>query len=144
MKILIMGLPGSGKTTLAKQLRKDLTHQHKKLVLWFNADKIRQEYNDWDFTPTGRLRQATRMNELAKCSDSDYVICDFVCPTHTLRNIFNADYTIWVDTIDAGRFDDTNKLFVPPDIYDVKVTEQAAEKWSTIIINTLLKYETKI
>lgn len=136
MKILIMGLPGSGKTTLATQLHQDITNQQL-TVEWFNADKIREEYDDWDFSEEGRLRQATRMRKLAETSTATFVISDFVCPTPELRDAFKADVTIWVDTISAGRFEDTNRVFVPPMLYDIRVTEQDCEKWSSIIINLL-------
>lgn len=131
-----MGLPGSGKTTLATQLQKDIISQRESAE-WFNADQIREEYNDWDFSEEGRLRQATRMKTLAEVSPSAFVICDFVCPTAELRDAFNADVTIWVDTIPEGRFEDTNRVFVPPMLYDIRVTEQDCEKWSLIIINLL-------
>ena len=131
-----MGLPGSGKTTLATQLQKDIISQRES-VEWFNADQIREEYNDWDFTAEGRLRQATRMKTLADVSPATFVICDFVCPTAELREAFDANVTIWVDTIPEGRFEDTNRVFVPPMLYDFRVTEQDCEKWSLIIINLL-------
>ena len=94
MKILIMGLPGSGKTTLAKALYKKLD------CVWFNADEVRKQFNDWDFSDEGRLRQAYRMRDLAdeEIKKGNTVICDFVAPTHQIREIFNADLIIWVDT----------------------------------------------
>ena len=79
MRILIMGLPGSGKTTLAEALR-DLIQDNNKTAEWFNADLVRQAYNDWDFSDRGRIRQSVRMRELADKIKSDYAICDFVCP----------------------------------------------------------------
>ena len=131
-KILIMGLPGAGKTTLADALKK-IIEKDFNTVNWLNADKIRQQFNDWDFSESGRIRQSIRMRELADSSSSDYVIADFVAPLVEMRNNFDADWVIWVDTIDRGRFDDTNKVFVDPDLYDFRITEQRAIKWSAFI-----------
>lgn len=115
MKILIFGLPGSGKTTLAKPLAKLLGGVH------INADEVRTQYNDWDFTPEGRMRQAQRMKYLSDgvVKAGKIVVTDFVAPTKQARDEFGADYTIWMNTIDAGRFEDTNKMFVKPDSADV-------------------------
>lgn len=132
MRILIMGLPGSGKTTLAKELQKKLN------AVWFNADDVRKQYNDWDFTIEGRLRQAKRLKDLADRSTEQYTICDFVCPLPEMRTIFNADFTIWMDTITSGRYKDTNKMFVVPEKYDIRVTEMDCERWLDIIINKIL------
>ena len=118
-RILVMGLPGSGKTTFSEELVKRLMLKH--TVKWFNADAVRKEYNDWDFTPKGRLRQVKRMREMADKSGADYAICDFVCPTEEYRAVFEADYLIWMDTIEEGRFADTNKLFEPPTNYNIRI-----------------------
>lgn len=110
MKILIFGLPGAGKTWLAERLQKELE------CAWFNADELRKMANDWDFSPEARLRQTSRMKNVAdyeKANDR-WVICDFVCPTQHTRDIFDADITVWVDTISEGRFEDTNKMFEKP------------------------------
>lgn len=139
-----MGLSGSGKTTLAKKLKLKLLKQYNKAILCFNADKIRKEYNDWDFSMIGRNRQAIRMKKFADSADSDYVICDFICPTDELRELFSADFTIWVDTISESQYPDTDMLFVPPKVYDIRVTDQDAEKWSDIIVNHFIQYETEI
>lgn len=128
MKILIMGLPGSGKTTLAKHLV-DLLG-----CIWFNADDIREKYNDWDFSPEGRVRQAKRMYKLSSYIGGT-VVCDFVAPTEEIRDIYNADLTIWVDTIEKSRYEDTDTIFEKPKKYDIRVTEKDAEKWSKLIIN---------
>ena len=141
-KILIMGLPGSGKTYFAERLKKYLETYGTKFhydfsdnpnytpkVDWFNADDVRRKFNDWDFSREGRIRQSLRMFEFAMRCDGDYVICDFVAPLTEMRNNFKADWTIWMDTIDKGRFEDTNKAFVPPELYDFRITEQNAEKW---------------
>ena len=129
MKILIMGLPGSGKTTLAKLL------VHKLNAVWLNADKIREQYNDWDFTPEGRTRQANRMKELAQkeIDKNRVVVADFICPLEETREDFNADYTIWMDTIKEGKYEDTNQMFMPPKKYDFKVTHKEAEMWLPLI-----------
>ena len=114
LKILIMGLPGAGKTTLASKLVPLLNAE------WLNADKIRKEANDWDFSKEGRSRQAQRMADTAEKvkKNNKHVIADFICPTKEARKLFKADYLIWVDTIKKGRFDDTNQMFEPPEKYN--------------------------
>ena len=124
--ILIMGLPGSGKTTLANELAPLLYAKR------LNADEVRKEANDWDFSEEGRKRQAKRMADFALKlrKDNDYVVADFICPTPEARSLFPSDYVIWVDTIKEGRFEDTNKMFVKPDKYNFHVTTQDAKNWA--------------
>jgi len=136
-RILIMGLPGAGKTYLAQQILDHLQNE-RKTVMWLNADDVRKKYNDWDFSHDGRIRQSLRMRDLADSYDVDYVICDFVAPLVEMRNNFKADWTVWVDTIDKGRFEDTNKAFVPPEQYDFRIIEQNAEKWGEFIAAHIL------
>jgi len=137
-RILIMGLPGAGKTTLAADIGARLLFNKK--FTWFNADTIRERYNDWDFSEEGRLRQARRMRELAdkEIEQGRLAICDFVCPLPEMREIFDADITVWVDTDQEGRYEDTNKIFVPPEKYDFRVTEKDSTKWAAIIATHVL------
>ena len=157
-RILIMGLPGSGKTYFAERLKKYLEDNsntqtmplermiHLELppisysskVDWFNADEIRKRFNDWDFSREGRIRQSIRMFDFAISCTEDFVICDFVAPLVEQRNNFKADWTIWMDTIDAGRFEDTNQAFEPPEVYDFRITEQNAEKWTEFVGDHIL------
>ena len=118
-----MGLPGSGKTTLSKKLSYLLD------AVWINADVIRKEANDWDFSLEGRLRQSKRMKDLSEqyLSNGKHVIADFICPTEKMRKNFDPNIIIYMDTIKEGRFDDTNKMFVPPKNYDFIVKEKNAE-----------------
>ena len=136
-KILIMGLPGAGKTTLASKLVPLLKAK------WLNADEVRKEANDWDFSDEGRKRQAKRMANLAENlkKEGNIVIADFVCPTPNARSLFNPDFIIWMDTIEKGRFEDTNKIFVKPEKHDVRVTEKNAELWALKISDKLIPYK---
>jgi len=132
-RILVMGLPGAGKTYLAQHIVNHLQAE-KKRVGWLNADDVRKRYNDWDFSESGRIRQSLRMRELAdSMTDMDYVICDFVAPLAEMRHNFKADWTIWVDTIREGRYADTNAMFVEPAEYDFRITEQNSEKWGEFV-----------
>ena len=133
--ILVMGLPGAGKTTLADKLAPELNAKR------LNADEVRKAANDWDFSEEGRTRQAKRMADLALKlkGEGNYVIADFIAPTPKARSLFHADYTIWIDTIKEGRFDDTNKMFVKPEKYDFHVTTQNAEMWVNKILIQLKK-----
>jgi len=132
--ILIMGLPGSGKTTLASELATLIDANR------INADEVRKEVNDWDFSEQGRIKQSIRMKiqALKAKSENRNVIADFICPTEQTRKEFNADYTIWVDTIKEGRYEDTNKMFETPSKYDFKVTHQEADMWAYLIKQDIL------
>lgn len=142
-RILVMGLPGAGKTYLAQYLLERLQNAGKSIG-WLNADDVREKYNDWDFSIEGRIRQSKRMRDMAdEMTDVDYVICDFVCPLPVMRDNFAADWTVWVDTIKEGRFEDTNKLFVPPEKYDFRITEQDSPRMSELLSVTILYNETK-
>ncbi len=131
--ILIMGLPGAGKTTLANELVKLINSKR------LNADEIRKAADDWDFSEEGRKRQAKRMSEAAAKlkSEGNNVIADFICPTPEARKLFPADYIVWVDTIKKGRFEDTNQMFVKPEKYDCHVTTQDAKIWASKIVEDL-------
>ena len=131
--VLIMGLPGSGKTTLANELGPMLNAKR------LNADEVRKEANDWDFSEEGRKRQAKRMADFAikLKNEGNYVVADFICPTPEARSLFPADFIIWVDTIKKGRFDDTNKMFVNPVKYDFHVTTQDAKNWALKIFKEI-------
>ncbi len=133
--ILIMGLPGAGKTTLAETLAPMVNAKR------LNADEVRKAANDWDFSPEGRTRQAKRMAEFALKlkNEGNYVVADFICPTPEARKLFPADYVIWVDTIKEGRFEDTNQMFVKPEKYDFHVTSQDAQTWAPKIYEDLKK-----
>ena len=128
-----MGLPGAGKTTLANELSKLI--ECKRL----NADEIRKAANDWDFSEEGRKRQARRMSDeaLKIKKEGNNVIADFICPTPAARELFPADYIIWVDTIKEGRFEDTNQMFVKPEKYNFHVTTQDAKLWAPKIAEEL-------
>jgi len=161
VRILVMGLPGSGKSYLAQRLKdyietrsdfstmpteKLLNYEspplfYKSTVEWFNADEIRKKFNDWDFSKEGRIRQSLRMAQFALACKSDYVICDFIAPLPEMRHNFKADWVIWMDTTGASKYQDTNKMFVPPDVYDFRITETNAEKWVPFIGEHILHNE---
>ena len=154
-----MGLPGAGKTYFSERLKKYLEDnssvatmpmwratnmeiapvKYTSKVDWFNADDVRKRFNDWDFSKEGRIRQSIRMFDFAVACTGDFVICDFVAPLVEMRNNFKADWTIWIDTITSGRFEDTNKAFISPEVYDFRITEQNAEKWVKFVGDHILQ-----
>ncbi len=135
--ILIMGLPGSGKTTLAKQLARTLKAD------WLNADKIRGKHNDWDFSRNGIIRQVKRMKNLAQKSKRKYVVADFVCPFPEQFKIFKPNFVVWMDTIKKGRFSSMNKLFKKPKKFDLRLREKKLEINLMQIRDKLFKYKWK-
>ena len=137
MIVLIMGLPGAGKTTLAADVAAKLLFDR---VLWLNADAVRERFDDWDFTPEGRLRQSYRMRKLADeglAKDRQFVVIDMVAPLKEMRDVIAPDILVWVDTIDKGRFEDTNRMFEPPEYYDLHVTTQDSEHWANITLEKI-------
>lgn len=137
MKILVMGLPGAGKTWLAERLQKTLK------CAWYNADKVREMANDWDFSPEGRVRQANRMKTFAdyEKSHNRFVICDFVCPTRQTRDAFDPDLVIWLNTINEGRFEDTNAMFETPALVDWVVDKFLTDEEIDAIAWEIKSYE---
>jgi adenylylsulfate kinase len=138
IRVLIMGLPGSGKTELAENVATDLLLRRK--ASWLNADDIRKKYGDWDFTIPGRVRQSKRMRKLADECNCDVVIADFVAPLKIMREIFDPHIIVWVNTIQSSLYEDTNSLFEPPETCDVEVTTKDASYWSKIISTKIIKY----
>jgi adenylylsulfate kinase len=130
MKILIFGLPGSGKTTLAKPFAELLGGVH------INADAVRTKYDDWDFTPEGRMRQAQRMRHLSDgvVMAGKIAVTDFVCPTEAARNAFDPDFTVWMDTISRGRFEDTNDMFETPEGVDYHIADWFEDTHQTLML----------
>jgi len=135
-KILIMGLPGAGKTTLAKTLVRRLNAVH------FNADDVRRNINkDLGFSEPDRVEHALRMGWLCDqvVKTGGTAVADFICPTHESRKAFNKEgdaFIVWVDRIKSSRFEDTNSLFAPPVDFDVHVTaEGSPEYWADQILN---------
>ena len=138
MKILIMGLPGSGKSILAKPFANLIGG------IWLNADNIRKEYDDWDFSPEGRIRQAMRMKYLSDgiVKAGKIAVADFVCPTEKARKEFGADFTVWMDTIKEGRFENTNKIFEKPTKIDYHVSNWFNDTHLQLmeVVNSYMKY----
>lgn len=143
-KILIMGLPGSGKTTLAEKLVPALG------AVWFNADAIRQEiHKDLGFSEEDRLEHARRMGKLSDWAalGGGFVVADFCCPTESTREAFNPDFVIWVNRIDEGRYADTNKMFEVPtkdkrwNENDLVLTEGTPDEWCDLALRKI--YETE-
>ena len=135
-KILIMGLPGAGKTTLARVLAPRLGAVH------YDADEVRANINkDLGFSPEDRIEQARRMGWLCDrvVAAGGTAIADFVCPLEETRAAFGPAFTIWIDRIREGRFEDTNRLFQPPSDYDVRVEpEGTPEYWAEQIAHKLV------
>jgi adenylylsulfate kinase len=133
MKILVMGIPGSGKTYLAERLQKHLD------CAWFNADEVRRMAYDWEFSDEARIRQARRMRNLAnfEMSIGQTVICDFVCPTNLTRYIFEADFTIWMNTIPKSIYKDTNNIFEAPSYADIVIEKFLTEEEIVSVVNKI-------
>lgn len=140
-KILIFGLPGAGKTYLAERLQKEID------TAWYNADEVRKMADDWDFSDEGRSRQANRMKTFADFEKGNgrNVICDFVCPFESAREHFEADITIWLNTIEEGRFEDTNKVFQNPNEDNVDFVITKDTWWEENHVNSWIdKIKTKL
>jgi adenylylsulfate kinase len=135
-RVLVLGLPGAGKTTLAADIAAGLFLKTK--CLWLNADTIREQYNDWDFSENGRIRQSVRMRHLADEANVDVVMVDMVAPMQEQRDIFDANFVVWVDTIKEGRYEDTNRMFLPPDVYNCRVVTMDSKHWGKIISDQIL------
>ena len=113
-KLLVMGLNDSGKTTFAKKLAYAINCPH------LNADEVRKQAKDWEFSDKGRIRQCLRMKKMAEALDG-WVVCDFICPTEELRQLFEPALLIWMNTVKHSRYDDTNKMFEQPEWFHFQI-----------------------
>jgi adenylylsulfate kinase len=138
MKILIMGLSGAGKSELAKELH-SLFQENEISSIRINGDEVREASNDWDFSPDGRVRQAQRIAKLAKKSEAQFVIADFIAPTKETRDIFNPDMLIWLDTIRSSKYTNTDVVFQNPKNYQFKVKKKNSKKWAKTIFDKINK-----
>jgi adenylylsulfate kinase len=140
MKILVMGLSGSRKSTFAKKLTEQLNQNSP--AEWLNADALREQLQDWDFSEEGRRRQAVRMGTLADEARHKgiHTVCDFICPTRQLRDIFKPEMLIFMDTVKSSKFPDTDALFEAPTVeeYDFRLTEtDDLDKWAQTIADLI-------
>jgi len=139
LKILVMGLPGSGKTYFSERFVKEIDG------IWINADEVRKKANDWDFTLEGRIRQANRMKKLSEeaVSSGKHAVADFVCPTQKTRKDFNPDFLIWMNTIKEGRFKDTNKIFESPKKNEInyEIKQKNADLFKFLVADKIQKYK---
>jgi adenylylsulfate kinase len=138
MIILIMGLSGSGKSELAKELH-SLLQENEMSSTRINGDEVRESYKDWDFSPEGRIRQAERMARLSKKSEAQFVIADFIAPTKQARNIFNPDMLIWLDTVKSSKYTNTDVVFQNPKNYHFKINKKNSKKWAKTIFDKINK-----
>lgn len=120
-----MGLPGTGKTTLSEKLAKYLNAVH------FNADEIRAHiHKDLGFSIEDRIEHAKRLGILCDIVNrsGQYAIADFVCPTYSTRDAFGAydSFVVWCDRTPTRQFSDTSNIFIPPSIYNVRMTDADA------------------
>ena len=133
MIIQIIGLPGSGKTTLAKALSDRINAVH------LNADYVRSTINsDLGFTPEDRIEHSRRMGEMARMLSGQglIVVVDFICPTVEARTAFGKpDILVWMDTITEGRFEDTNKLWEKPTEFDYHFVSYDSNGQTDLIIS---------
>ncbi|ABD72074.1 hypothetical protein Rfer_4388 (plasmid) [Rhodoferax ferrireducens T118] len=137
IKVLIMGLPGAGKTTLSIELI-GLLKMNRLSVGYLCADNVRAEANDWDFTTEGRRRQARRMQIKVNELQGDVVIVDALAALPESRAAIGADVLVWMDTTKTGRYADTLAGFIPPANCDFVVSELNSKKWGAILATHLL------
>jgi adenylylsulfate kinase len=138
MKILIMGLSGSGKSELAKELH-SLFQKNDMSSVRINGDEVREANNDWDFSPDGRVRQAQRMAKLAKKNEAQFVIADFIAPTKQIRDIFSPDMLIWLDTVKSSKYTNTDVVFQNPKNCHFKINKKDSKKWAKTIFDKINK-----
>ena len=149
MRILVMGLSGSGKSYLSERLQKHLN------CVWINADTIRKMTLDWDFSYEGRIRQAKRMKYYSDFEldfNKNVVICDFICAIEDMRTILKPDYVIWMDTVKSSKYKDTDEIFEPPSLVDSKIDrflndeeiELEAKKITKLRSSLMLEYEDSV
>jgi adenylylsulfate kinase len=134
-KLLIMGLPGAGKTTLVNAIAPRLN------AVVFNADEVRANINrDLGFSEEDRIEHARRMGWLCDqvVKTGGFAVADFICPTPATRAAYlqgGEAFVVWLNRIERGRFEDTNQLFTPPENPDIEVkAEGTPEFWAEKIV----------
>jgi adenylylsulfate kinase len=140
-KILIMGQSGAGKTTFAEKLVDELIARGYP-VGWLNADDIREEYNDWDFSEEGRMRAALRMKDLSEELDREFIVIDMISPTKETRAALEPDFVVFMDTVKESIYEDTNKLFQAPpcDLVDVCFQNYPDQEEAACVADKLLTW----